>query len=311
MTFAVADPGLAFVWAEDDGGRELYRSVDSGASWTALSPALPCLSSLATDVAVADHVQVSTDTGTTWSPFDSTGFPGDVGHASALVMAPSSPPVLHAGTGAGVFSYFAANEADLSVSKDNQLTELSPGDPLTYEIEVDNLGPGAVVGATVTDLLPSALDCSWTCSASGGSCTAGPVSGNVQDAVDIEAGGSVAFSLSCTLAGSASGLLVNTATVAVPASQTDPVATNDSATDQDVILELGGCGVYQDRALSGVSVTGIETFEACATLSTGPQFSVSAAGNATLRAGSAVTLRDGTSVAVGGILTVELAVPAP
>ncbi len=45
-------------------------------------------------------------------------------------------------------------EADLQITKSNGVTALSPRDPLTWSIEITNLGPSDVTGATLTDAIP-------------------------------------------------------------------------------------------------------------------------------------------------------------
>src|SRR6185436_16398539 len=92
--------------------------------------------------------------------------------------------------------------------------------------------------ATVSDLvssLPQVGAASWTCVAAGGAtCTAGPVTGNIADTVDLPVGGTATFTLVLTTVSTATGNLVNTATVAAPPGTTDPVPANNSATDTDL-----------------------------------------------------------------------------
>ena len=72
---------------------------------------------------------------------------------------------------------------------------VEPGDPITYNIVVTNQGPSDVTGVTVSDVFPAELTAvSWTCVAAGGAtCTAGPVNGDINDLVDLPAGGSVTY----------------------------------------------------------------------------------------------------------------------
>lgn len=61
--------------------------------------------------------------------------------------------------------------ANLAISKSNNLGAVSPGGTSNYVITINNPGPDAVVGATLTDNLPAGvtLRAPWTCSASAGS----------------------------------------------------------------------------------------------------------------------------------------------
>jgi uncharacterized repeat protein (TIGR01451 family) len=213
-----------------------------------------------------------------------------------------------AGTFGGVYSYTLPPRADLALGKDDGVTELSPGDPLTYSLEVRNLGPDDAVGARVVDALPGELSCQWTCAGSG-ACTPGPVTGDVDDLVDLVAGTLVTYSVACTLSGAASGLLVNQASVTAPAGAVELTAGNNSAADVDVVLTPGACGVFEDRALSDMAVSAAETFEACRTISLGPAFAITGTGAAVLRAGEAIILRDGFSAESGATLRAVIEVP--
>ncbi len=53
--------------------------------------------------------------------------------------------------------------------------------------------------------------------------------------MNLPAGGSVTYTASCTISGSATGTLSNTATVTAPAGVTDPTPGNNSATDSDTL----------------------------------------------------------------------------
>ncbi len=311
------DPLRAYAGAWEGAAFELFRSTDGGAAWTSLAPAVPCLRSLEADLLTpatvylgCDEVFVSPDAGDTWSPFDDNGFPAGAGGARELTLVPSAPATLHAGTFGGVYSYSLPARVDLALGKDDGVTELSPGDPLTYSLEVRNLGPDDAVGARVVDALPAELSCQWTCAGSG-ACTPGPVAGDIDDLADLVAGALVTYTVACTLSGTASGLLVNQASVTAPAGAVELVAGNNSDADVDVVLTPGACGAFEHRALSDMAVSTAETFEACRTISLGPAFAITATGALVLRAGEAIILGDGVSIETGAGLRAVLEVPAP
>lgn len=318
LAFDPLDSSRVYFANSDATGFEAAMSGDGGASWSALTIGAPCVQALLPDPAVSgtlwvgcDRVYTSTDAGASWAPFDDNGLPDNAGGVRSLATATGGSGSLHVGTHAGVFSYDFAASVDLSVTKTNGLTELSPGDPTTYTITVENAGPEDALAATVTDMLPGALSsCSWTCVATGAaSCTAGPQSGDLADTVDLPAGESLTYSLGCTVDGGATGALANTASVAPGTGFADPSPGDNSATDTDVVLTLGACGELEDRALSAQTVSTIEVFEACNSITAGPAFLVEASGEVTFRAAGFVALRDGFSVTAGGVLVVENAPP--
>jgi hypothetical protein len=65
------------------------------------------------------------------------------------------------------------------------------------------------------------------------------------------------------------------------------------------------CPGGADHTLSSLEISDVETFEACRSITTGPDFTVTATGDATLRAGESVIMRNGTRVESGGRLTAE------
>ena len=128
--------------------------------------------------------------------------------------------------------------ADLYISKSDGVSSVAAGALVTYTIVVGNSGPGAASAAPVTDNFPLSLTVnSWTCVASvGSSCTVGGSGNSRTGTVTLAVGGSATFTARTTLSSSATGSLVNTATVAAAGGSTDPNTTNNSATDTDSII---------------------------------------------------------------------------
>ena len=72
---------------------------------------------------------------------------------------------------------------------------VTAGGSVTYTIAASNAGPSNATGATVADTFPAALTATWTCvGAGGGTCTAAG-SGNINDTVNLPAGGSVTYTV--------------------------------------------------------------------------------------------------------------------
>jgi uncharacterized repeat protein (TIGR02543 family) len=139
-------------------------------------------------------------------------------------------------TGGVNFSLTNEAQADLSITKTDGVTSAVPGSSVTYTITASNAGPSDASGATVADTFPAVLTATWTCvGAGGGTCTASG-SGNINDTVNLPAGGSVTYTISAAISAAANGTLSNTATVSAPGGVTDPNPANNSATDMDSLL---------------------------------------------------------------------------
>ena len=165
--------------------------------------------------------------------------------------------------------------ADLSITKTDGKATTGAGSPVTYTITVSNAGPGSVTGATVVDNFPASLaGVTWTCTASAGStCTPGPVSGSINDTVNLPVGATVTYTLSGTVSASATNLS-NTATITAPASVNDPNAANNTATDMDILLCASVVVVVPDGRLTQATLAAGATAWFGASLKIGDSYSV-------------------------------------
>ena len=148
--------------------------------------------------------------------------------------------------------------ADLAITK--TLTGSAvPGRVTTYSIVVTNLGPSPVTAASVTDLFPVALVApTWTCTADpGSSCAAASGTGNLATTVTLEAGDRATFTVTGLIAANATGLLVNTATVAAPAGALDPDPTNNTATSSVTLTPSADLRIAKEGPLNAVAGTNI------------------------------------------------------
>ena len=175
--------------------------------------------------------------------------------------------------------------SDLSVTMTDGAATYAAGGSVVYTIAVGNAGPAGVVGAKVSDAvtaLAQVASASWTCVGTGGAtCTAGPVTGDIVDTVDMQVNGRVTYTLVVELKCGASGDLVNNATVTPPTGTEDHGPDSNTATDTDtpatIVFVATDLGV--DAATCGASATPCKTIQW-------------AIGKAT--AGNAVVVRAGT-----------------
>ncbi len=140
--------------------------------------------------------------------------------------------------------------ADLEITKTDGVTLAAPGTTVTYTVTASNNGPSDVIGATVTDAIPSGVTSfTWSCAETGGaSCGAATGTGAISEVVDLPASSSVTFTIAAAISATATGTLDNTATVAVPTGTTDPGPGPNSATDSDVLNPIADLSVTKDDA---------------------------------------------------------------
>lgn len=113
---------------------------------------------------------------------------------------------------------------------------VAPGDSVTYTITASNLGPSDVSDAVLSDPFPDLFsDITWTCTPSAGATCSSSGVGDLNEPVDLAVGASVVFEATGIVGDSASGRLVNTATI-TGSGNLDPVIANNTATDGDTVL---------------------------------------------------------------------------
>src|SRR5207245_2677907 len=129
--------------------------------------------------------------------------------------------------------------ANLKVTVTDGKSSVVSGQSDTYTIVVTNNGLGRVSGAVVGDSFPAVFTgVRFTATQTGGASgfTANG-SGNINDTVTMPGGSVIVYTATGTIDPSApSGTLSDTATVSVPNGVTDPVLTNNSATDSDTLV---------------------------------------------------------------------------
>ncbi len=167
---------------------------------------------------------------------------------------------------------------DLAIELSDGVVEATPGDSLTYTLVVDNLGTSDAPGATVRDTFPAALSCLWGCVASlGGVCTAGQVSGHLDDTVHLPAGGQLLYTAHCDIAADARGVLSNRASVEPPAGVVDLQTGNNDASDLDTQLRpRADLAISKSDGLVATGPGGSLTYTVSASNLVGPSDAVDA-----------------------------------
>ncbi|MBD2625791.1 SdrD B-like domain-containing protein [Trichormus variabilis] len=106
------------------------------------------------------------------------------------------------------------NAGDLSITKTNGLTTVSPGQQITYTIVAQNNGLITATNALVSDIIPSNLtNVTWTSVATGGATdNQSSGTGSINDYVTLTAGSSITYTVTGTVAPNALTPVYNTPT---------------------------------------------------------------------------------------------------
>lgn len=130
---------------------------------------------------------------------------------------------------------YPPNIANLSLTLTNNTTSSIPGTNTAYTLQVHNSSPNTVSNAQVINTPPSILqNVTWNCVASAGSaCQTANGFGNIDTRINLAPAGTINFTISATILPSASGLLINSASVVLPAGMSDPDTSDNQAMDTD------------------------------------------------------------------------------
>lgn len=130
--------------------------------------------------------------------------------------------------------------ADLKITNTDGKLQYTPGTTNTYTIVVTNDGPSDVIGATVTNTLPTGFTGTWTAVYAAGTAPGSVIStgsasgtGSISELVNMPTGSTVTYTYIVNVPSSYTGNYVNTATVNAPADVTDPTPANNIAADTD------------------------------------------------------------------------------
>ena len=130
-------------------------------------------------------------------------------------------------------------QANLSVTKNDNVTLVIPGGTVTYTITISNAGPTAASGVTVADPLPTGISsANWTCVGSGGGTCAASGSGGLNETVNLPVGAAVTYTVIANIASNAAGTIRNTVTASTADDVVDPLLNDNSATDTDQVCSF-------------------------------------------------------------------------
>ena len=149
------------------------------------------------------------------------------------------------------------SQVNLSVTKDDGVTQYVPGSSVTYTITVTNSGPSDALGVVVSDPIPSQVaSWEWACTTTGGATCSGSggfITTDFTDTVNMPAGSTITYTVVANIASSATGNLVNTVTVAPPTGVVETDPTDNQATDTDSSDPQANLSITKDDGVTVVA----------------------------------------------------------
>ncbi|GAB4184804.1 MAG: hypothetical protein Tsb002_08100 [Wenzhouxiangellaceae bacterium] len=192
------------------------------AGLTFVSATAPCAAGFPCALGnLASGASVSVDV-TYQVPADATGTIVN----TAMVSSPTPDPV--PGNNDSTVTTTIGAEADLSITKVDDVDPVVAGNALTYTLTVSNAGPSDAQNVSVTDTLPTGVT---FVSTSG--CAEDPNGLSTCTLGTIVAGGSASYTVSVTVDEATTGTIINSATVT--SSTTDPNAANNTAIEPTTV----------------------------------------------------------------------------
>lgn len=135
---------------------------------------------------------------------------------------------------------YPPNIANLSMTLTNNTTNSIPGANTAYTLQVRNNSPITVSNIQVLNTFPPILlNVTWNCLASTGSACQTPNGlGNIDTRLNLAPSGTATFTVSATILPTATGLLINSASVNPPPGMTDPDTSDNQAMDTDGLTPM-------------------------------------------------------------------------
>ena len=299
ITDPINDPNLTLVTGSVTAGSGAVITTGNNAGDTAVrvdyaSFAGGTSDTIAYDVQVADPVASGVSTLTNWA----------AGDCDELDSEPSDDPSTTDDDDPTVVPLDAA--PDIAVAKDDGVTEVRPGDTITYTVTVSNVGNQDATGVVLTDPVPSGT--AFVSASDGGTESGGTVT---WPAFDLAAGDSAQRTLVVQVndpAPAGQATVANTAHAADDgANGTDPDSGNNDATDTDTLIQAD-LGITKadspDPVRAGEQVTYTLTI-----VNNGPSAEPNAVATDTLPAQftfASATASQGSCTEAGGVVTCAL-----
>ncbi len=222
-----------------------FSSISVPSAWSCTTPAVGGTGKVHCTTGSMSNGQSATIT--LVAKVNSTVAAGTVLSNTAHVSAATSDS--KTGNNAATAKTTVQTAADLSITKTANPSPAIAGTPLTYTIEVHNLGPGTATTVKMTDTIPSGEAFQQVSAPSGWSCTPPAVEASgtltctkTQMLNDEQA----TFTTAVMVAASTPGGTRYTNTASVSAATTDDVSTNNSATVQTLVVRHADLSVTKN-----------------------------------------------------------------
>ena len=150
--------------------------------------------------------------------------------------------------------------ADLVITKSTGNATPSAGGTFTFTIVIGNNGPSAVTDATWTDTLPVGLGTITGIVTNGGITAVGTGTSVISGTSTLASGQVATVTFQVSVAGSASGVLTNTANVSVPAGTTDTVPGNNSSSVAVTVVPVADLVITKTTGNATPSAGGTFTY---------------------------------------------------
>ena len=181
---------------------------------------------------------------------------------TATVSPPADVPDPNPGNNSATDTDTLTPRNDVSVTKTDGVTSAVPGLSTTYTIVVSNNGPSTAINVAVSDPLPARVT-SFTWSGNGQSNVSGPLSDII---ASLAPGATVTYTIVASINASATGSLINTATVSAA---NDTNAANNNATDTDTLTPLADLSITKTDGTT-IAVPGTNTTYTITVINNGP-----------------------------------------
>ena len=228
-----------------------FQSITAPAGWNCTTPAVGTNGTVTCTVASLANGATANFTLVVSVAPNATGTISN----SATVGSGSTDPTPGNSSGSSG-SVVVAGNADLGVTKTTAATTATPGNTISYTINVSNAGPDPAASVVMTDILPASLLFQSIAAPAGWTCTTPAVGANgtvTCNAATLASGATATFTLVATVANNASGTITNSASAAHSGTDGNPGNSSGAAAPTPVVAPSADLAINKNTNTTSVA----------------------------------------------------------
>jgi uncharacterized repeat protein (TIGR01451 family) len=228
-----------------------FQSISAPGGWTCTTPAVGANGTVTcTTASLANGATANFTLVVSVAP----NATGTISNSATAGSGNTDPTPGNSSGSSGVVA--VAGNADLGVTKTTAATTATPGNTITYTINVSNAGPDPAASAVMTDVLPASLLFQSISAPAGWTCTTPAVGANgtvTCNAATLASGATATFTLVATVANNATGTIANSASASHSGTDGNPGNSSGATAPTPVVAASADVSINKNTNTTSVA----------------------------------------------------------